>query len=67
MKLVEKNGEALEKEFEGFKDKCDILHKMNFPTLFDVNWDQYSNESLMKILIKNKYDHKCFREEDCAV
>ena len=54
--LVEKKAGELVKEVHEFKDKCEMLYKIHFPTLFDGNGDLYSKESLMKFLIEIRND-----------
>lgn len=42
--VVDKKAEAIAKEIQGFKDKCKILYKRNFPSFFDGNGDLYWKE-----------------------
>lgn len=64
---MEKKAGELIKEVHEFKDKCEMLYKRHFPTLFDGNGYLYSKESLMKFLIEIRNDQKGFGEEDHAL
>lgn len=72
--MVDKKAEAIAKEIQGFKDKCKILYKRNFPSFFDGNGDLYCREPLMTSLFplmtslfKVKNCQKGFGEEDHAL
>lgn len=61
--LVDKKADSLLIELQRFKYKFWILHKKEFPPIFDGNRNVYPKESQMKVLGEMRNDKKGFREE----